>query len=289
MTEPEIEVGIDGERAASPGQSLQAARLRQEMTVQQVALDLHLDTWVIDALEADDYSAIGAPVFAKGHLRQYGELLGLDPDELLIGYYQTRETPAEHPVVSEVLNRRDDPGPSLRWLLIVLLTILVAGAVVLGAWFLMLRAAPESEPAAGSAAQAPAAVVPEPATEFATAPSEPEPDPATLPESEQLDVTPPESAAPDVATAAEPPAGPEVTLQFSFVEDSWVEVYDAANNRIYFSLERQDTVATVSGIGPLRVFLGYAEGVTLDVNGRPFTIPRGGPAHTARFSVTGED
>ena len=289
MTDPEIEAGIEGERWASPGQTLQAERLRQEMTVQQVAQDMHLDTWVIDALEADDYSAIGAPVFAKGHLRQYAQLLGLEPDELLIGYYQTRETPAEQPVVSEVLARRGDSGPRLRWLLIILLTILVAGVGAFGAWFLMLRGAAEPEPAAGPAAQAPAIVVPEPATEIATAVIEPVPDPTVLPESEQPDVTPAESAAPDVATATEAPAGPEVTLQFSFVEDSWVEVYDAADNRIYYSLGRQDTVATVSGTGPLRVFLGYADGVTVDVDGRPFSIPRRGSGNTERFSVTSDE
>ncbi len=289
MTGPDIEAGIDGDRAASPGQTVQAERLRQEMTVHQVAQDLHLDTWVIDALEADDYSALGAPVFAKGHLRQYAELLGLEPDELLIGYYQTRETPAEQPVVSEMLTRRDDSGLSLRSVLIVLLAVLVAGVGALGAWFLILRGAPEPEPAAGSATRALAAVVPEPATEFATAAIEPETDPTTLPESEQPDLTPPESTVPDVAAAADTPPGPEVTLTFNFVADSWVEVYDATNNSIYFSLGQQDTVATVSGSGPLRVFLGYADGVILDVDGRPFSIPDSSSGNTARFSVTGDE
>ncbi len=288
MTGPEIEAGIDGERLVSPGQSLQAERLRQEMTVQQVAQDLHLDTWVIDALEADDYSTIGAPVFAKGHLRQYAELLGLEADELLIGYYQTRETPAEQPVVSETLTRRAESGPNLRWLLILLLTILVGGVGALGAWFLYLRGATGPEPTAGPAAEPPAVVVPEPATVVDTAPVELEPDPTTLAESEQPEVTPEDGVAADNATATQPPAEARITLQFSFVEDSWVEVYDAAGDRIYFRLGRQDTVATVSGTGPLLVFLGYVDGVTLDVDGRPFTIPRSGSGNTARFTITGE-
>ena len=36
----------------------------------------------VRALEADDFAALGALVYARGHLRRYGELLGLPAGEI---------------------------------------------------------------------------------------------------------------------------------------------------------------------------------------------------------------
>ncbi len=51
---------------------------------------MHLDRWVIDALEADDYLRIGPTVYAKGHLKKYAALLGLPAAEILAGFESAR-------------------------------------------------------------------------------------------------------------------------------------------------------------------------------------------------------
>ena len=56
------------------------------MSSQKAADELHLDGWVIDALEAEDYERIGPSVYAKGHLKRYAALLGLPADEIMAGY-----------------------------------------------------------------------------------------------------------------------------------------------------------------------------------------------------------
>ena len=61
----------------TPGGMLRAERQRRGHSVQYAAEDLHLDVWVIEALEANRFEALGAPVYAKGHLRKYAMLLGL--------------------------------------------------------------------------------------------------------------------------------------------------------------------------------------------------------------------
>ena len=54
-----------------PGAELARERERQGLTEQQVAEQLNLDVSVIHWIENDDFAALGAPVFAKGHLRRY--------------------------------------------------------------------------------------------------------------------------------------------------------------------------------------------------------------------------
>src|SRR5271155_1180158 len=74
------------ETAALPGIKLKAERERRGLSAQKAADEMHLDRWVIDALEADDYTRIGPTVYAKGHLKKYAAMLGLPAAEILAGY-----------------------------------------------------------------------------------------------------------------------------------------------------------------------------------------------------------
>ena len=81
--------GASGAAAAgpdTPGGMLRAERERRGYSMQQAAEDLHLDVWVIEAIEANRFVALGAPVYAKGHLRKYATLLGLSPATVLERY-----------------------------------------------------------------------------------------------------------------------------------------------------------------------------------------------------------
>jgi len=73
------------------GARLRRERERRDLTEQQAAEQLNLDPSVIRALEADDYAALGVAVFAKGHLRRFGALLGIPDAELLEAFEQSRE------------------------------------------------------------------------------------------------------------------------------------------------------------------------------------------------------
>ena len=63
-------------------QRLKAERERRGMSAQKAADEMHLDAWVIEALEADDYQRIGPSVYAKGHLKKYASILGLPAAEI---------------------------------------------------------------------------------------------------------------------------------------------------------------------------------------------------------------
>jgi len=78
----------EGSDTISLGERLSSARKARSISLEQAARTLHLDKTVVAALEAEQFEVLGAAVFVKGHLRNYAELLGLSPDDVIEGYRQ---------------------------------------------------------------------------------------------------------------------------------------------------------------------------------------------------------
>jgi cytoskeleton protein RodZ len=255
------------------------ARLRREreyrgLSEQQAAEQLNLDVNVIVALEADDYAALGAPVFAKGHLRRYGASLGLPEDELLAAFEAAR---AELPQPSLIPKSREEmmpvrARPKWPWLAgSALLFLLAAGLVAyiseIGIGWPGRAGVPterspiESAPTESSATSPQPAIVPTPA--------------AATPGSD--------AQAPQSPAAAQ---GGQVSLQLRFVADSWVEIYDGSGKAVLYDLGRAGTQRAVTAAGPLSITLGNAPAVALQVNGRAVTVPAPPAGQTvARFGI----
>jgi cytoskeleton protein RodZ len=75
-----------GVEAGGLGARLRAGREKMGLTVLQVAERIHTDPKIVEAIEAESYEALGAPVYARGHIRHYAELVGESATEL-IGLY----------------------------------------------------------------------------------------------------------------------------------------------------------------------------------------------------------
>ena len=85
----------------SPGARLRAARERKGLTLPEAADALRLDHTLLEAIERDDFAALGAPVFAKGHLRKYAALVGEPADDILLAYHQHVGVQEVLPLVSQ--------------------------------------------------------------------------------------------------------------------------------------------------------------------------------------------
>jgi len=159
------------EPAAAPGARLKAEREHRGLSAQKAADEMHLDRWVIDALEADDYQRIGPTVYAKGHLKKYAALLGLPAAEIIAGYESRAQgsSPAPAPGQSVRLASRAD-GPDLGnlspmqvvgW---VTATLLVLGVLWWRPWHQRGKAqasnAPVAEAAVSASPAAPSTVSP---------------------------------------------------------------------------------------------------------------------------------
>ena len=75
-------------------------------------------------------------------------------------------------------------------------------------------------------------------------------------------------------------------LRLSFSSDSWVDVRDKSGRRVFAGFGRANSVKTVAGDAPMRVYLGAAGGVQLEINHRAVAIgPQFVTGEVARFEA----
>ena len=70
----------------SVGEFLRSEREAQGKSIEDVARVTKMSTLILGALENDHFSALPAPVYAKGHLRTYARFLGLNEDAVVEKY-----------------------------------------------------------------------------------------------------------------------------------------------------------------------------------------------------------
>ncbi len=75
----------------TPGSLLKAAREAQGMSEREAADRLNLMPNYVGILERDDYQALRSPPFARGYIKAYGRLLGLDEQQLMEVFDQVAE------------------------------------------------------------------------------------------------------------------------------------------------------------------------------------------------------
>ncbi len=121
--------------AASIGMQLRAAREKLGVEVADAAASMHVDVAVIEALESGRFFALGAPVFARGYLRHYAELLG-EPLEEVTGRYETLREATASPDLRNVpqLLARAVGSKRARWPLVLFAVLLMLAVLV---WWAM--------------------------------------------------------------------------------------------------------------------------------------------------------
>lgn len=117
--------------AVAIGEVLRAARERTGLQVKQAAERLHVDAAIIQALEEGRFAALGAPVFVRGHLRRYAELLG-EPEAPLQARYAALQEASIAPDLTRVPSRVASAvqRETRRWPLLLLAGLLVLGIAV---------------------------------------------------------------------------------------------------------------------------------------------------------------
>ena len=75
--------GDDRQTDGGPGARLRAAREAAGLGIGEVAEQLHLLRYFVQALEQDEYGRLRGDTFVRGYLRNYARLLGIDAEEVL--------------------------------------------------------------------------------------------------------------------------------------------------------------------------------------------------------------
>lgn len=257
------------------GERLAEARRERQISVIEVAKELHLDEPKVRALERNEFEVLGAPVFAKGHLRKYAGLVGVDPDDILEDYYKMTHQDGLPPVVVARRRMRQEmsPGP---WIAVIVVIIVVAAAYW---WFAVFatQSPPETAPAEAPGQQQ------EPLQE--AAPAEPGPDAGSAEAAPETVRSEPAAQPGQVPAESEPTDG-QTRIVLTFSGDCWTEVADATGRRLFWEMGRAGNSVELAGVAPFAVLLGNVDNVQLLVNGNAYPVSSSNPgSRMARLTI----
>jgi len=298
----------DGTASPVGGERLAATRRARGISVYEIAKELHIDEPTVRALEENRFDVLGAPVFAKGHMRKYAELVGVPVDEILADYSQLNRSADAPPIVGPPRkeSREVSIGPWVSGIVVILV-----GALAAWWWFNMEQTVERVivQPATLAPFEADREIGP---SERENGPSQPQED--LSPDVDDSVPPPDDEATADLAeeplafageAAPEPQfglvvaeqipsdgdvaVGNSVELVLSFTGDCWAEVTDATGRLLYYDLGMEGRSVTLNGAEPLGVLLGNTSNVSVRVNGFDYSIPaanrRGN--NTARLTIYG--
>ncbi|GGC75790.1 RodZ domain-containing protein [Vreelandella lutescens] len=309
---------------ATPGELLSRQRESLGVPISDAARALNLRPAVVDGLEKDNYEEIPVAAYRRGYLRAYAKYLGMD-DRVVLEAYQARHGVSDNERKVAPVSVSKPPSKMGAWLFKLVTVLVIVGLIaVTVAWWQSrggseppsIGSSPameENETPASDVEPTPApmpAVTPEPAvTEELTNDETSEPAesvssaPAAIsdePAMDEGDETAIQTVDADAATdeveastaeteevaEAAPAAATPNLLELTFNEQSWTEIFDANNQRVFVGLQTPGTTASVEGEPPFRLTIGNATGVELRYQGEVVNLAqRAGANNVARFTL----
>ena len=261
----------------SVGQVLREAREAQNITLEDVAMRLRLMHRQVEAMETDDFGSLGQPVFARGFVRNYARLMGLQPEPLLA---RMEGAPAEPTPVAPVEPPMPNSWLTSPWLILFLLGVLVVVAVPISLYWWLNSDAEETQHAVipmkqvSPPAPAVTSVVPSIADAPAEAPVSPI-EPVVATESVVEKDVPPVAASPAERSQ----------LHLEFGGESWVEIKDASGRTLHRQLNPAGSSANIQGQPPFDILIGNAAQARMTYNGRPIDLKPFVSVTVARFTL----
>lgn len=250
------------------GAQLRRAREARGMTIEGVGAAIRLSSRQVEAIEADAYAQLMNATYARGFIRNYAVLIGLDAATLL-AQLDSQQVRAMPQLVQQADVGVEMPHQSSRrkWLLPLLaLSVPVIAALALYVWFEFWQSAPVPVVQPEQETPAPSVDQPSPPVEIPLPPRS-----ETLPSVPETGEPPAVPAQAD-ASAAIGPAPGERRLSFTFTADSWVELRDSQGRVILSELNLGGTSRNIHAVFPVSLVIGNAKSVTLSVDGTPHDL-----------------
>jgi cytoskeleton protein RodZ len=296
----------EAERHEPPafGQQLMLAREKAGITIDEAARELNLSEEIVEAIEESDLDRLPPVAFVQGYVRSYARLLGLSEDKIFDEFEQEvpHQIETELQPRSPLPEQASSQTPVIR--LISTLIMLSAVVVVLYAAFSYYIERSERIEKAGLAehedimAQLPPeaplieqqariteddALIVESRTaaadeEEAVTDTDAEPVVSLQQEMEALaaeeaadtaisDVPVSETPVEEIQPVAkiQPITGGDI-LALSAEQESWAEIVDANEIRLFYGMIKPDQALSLTGQAPFDVFLGNAPVVNMSLN-----------------------
>jgi Helix-turn-helix domain/Domain of unknown function (DUF4115) len=114
------------------GEFLRRERELRHISLDDVAERTKISRRYLEAIEQGQYDRLPGETFVRGFIRSYAQFVGLDPQDTLLLYNQSRMDHDVAPLWTERISpaRRTWNEPSLVWLLVV--GVLIVGGVLVG-------------------------------------------------------------------------------------------------------------------------------------------------------------
>ena len=261
------------------GERLAEARRELQMSVLEIAKELHLDEHKVRALERNEFDVLGAPVFAKGHLKTYAQLVNVDVADVLADYYQLNRAESALPVITTRTKPRRElsPGP---WIAAIVVLVVIVSAYW---WF---TRPPQAVPDVAAPQEIDDRMITPP-------PDSVDGEGVAMPESAGEMIDEPPVAEPVVDAEIEPTPAPAVEegqlrLLVTYTGDCWTEITDASGRRLLFDLGRDGRTVELNGAEPFNVLFGNPGNVSLRVNGEDYALPpTNRPDRPMRLTISG--
>ena len=236
------------------GEEFRSAREARGLTLSDVAEQIHIRSVYLNAIENDDWAAIGAPVYVRGFIRTYARFLALDAGEAVAQFNETAPVERPAPTATAAGDERERPMPSLWTIVAALVALALVAFVGYEYW----------QYSQGSSSVAPAAVAP----------------------AAQPSASPTGSEAPvaEASTIPSPAAAGRHRLAIRLTQRSWLRV-TVDGKTVIEGIFPAGTSRTFTGsIADVRA--GNAGGVTVAANGRsPAPMGKDGDVVEQRFTL----
>ena len=300
----------------SPGQTLREAREARSMSVAEVAQELKISRQAVERLEQGQYDSLPGDTFARGYIRSYARLMGMDPARLALAFDRERGIEVRERSVSSIA-RVEPPsrsGRTLMWWSSVLIIV----ALVLSALWWYETNQPTFGPLPGleeldseallDDVEVDAITLPEsiaeqtdgvPADLMPVEPAPAEAESGAAPTNADETTTAQEATTqsaedtPDADAAAADAAPMELAapassagLELSVAADCWVQVSAADGRVLHSALMRAAQTLELPPSGPLDLVIGDRSAVTeIRFQGNSVTLPPQGRSGVVRMRL----
>lgn len=264
------------------GAALRTARERMKLDVENVAQQLKMSAYQVNALEQDNHAVLPASTFVRGFIRNYARLLQIDPAPLLQAYQEMLPDSQAKNSISlklESIPITNNAQKSFRLYLLASFLLIIIGS---GWWQYMEWS---DKKAKQQIVKAPLAL-PKPVV---VKQPEPKPAPEPVPQMQSFVAETTPVVAPPVvkkppATAQVVATSPE-SIHMTFSEQTWVSVTDASGKQVFNKTKAADTEDTADGTPPFKIVIGNAAGVQMLYNDQPVDVTSHAKTNVARFTL----
>lgn len=245
----------------SLGSCLREFRERRGVSLAELARATRVGTQYLESLEADELGALPSPVFTRGFIRAYCQVLQAPADEALLLYHRQTGTlpPATGTAGGE---RRLDLEAGSRGTVLVSFVLLVVLGLALVVVTLVLQSGRE----AGTDRRARLGAEPRPAPPPAASEAGAVLDPSRTQVAAVPVISPP-AVAPEIA-AHVGPVGSPYRLVARVSEPTWIRVRMGNGRATEETIPAGEVREWVSDT-PFELTVGNAGGISLELNGRP--------------------